>query len=117
MYHFLCLIKLADVDLQGDRPYTKRPDLFRDLFKRSNARIKCRLVDLISRLCDPGMEDFLMEILKEEFFTVRCWAVRALGESGVRKAIPALLKVQKEDPSKEVRKEAGLALKRIKDIA
>ena len=58
----------------------------------------------------------LMKILEEEFFTVRCWAVRALGESGARKAIPALVKVQKEDPSKEVRKEAGLALKRIKDM-
>jgi HEAT repeat protein len=91
-------------------------DIFRDLFKRSNARLKCRLVDLLSRLRDPGIVDFLMEVLKEEFFTVRCWAVRALGESGLRKAIPSLVKVQKEDPSKEVRKEAGLALKKIKDI-
>jgi HEAT repeat protein len=52
-------------------------------------------------------------VLKDEFFTVRCRAARALGKLGDRKTIPVLLNAQKEDPSEEVQKEATLALKKL----
>jgi len=59
------------------------------------------------------MIDFLAKVLEEEFFTVRCRAAKALGELGDLKAIPVLIKAQKEDPSKEVKREAALALKKL----
>ena len=88
-------------------------DFYYEFFKRSNTRLKGLLVDVLGRLKDPSALDYLVKSLKDEFFTVRCRAAKALGELGDRKAIPNLLKVQKEDPSEEVQKEAALALKRL----
>jgi len=91
------------------------PDLvpFAEHFRRSNARLKCRLVALLGRLRKPGMVEFLTGILDQEFFTVRCWVAKALGDLGDRRAIPPLRRLQKEDPSEEVRKEAAAALKKL----
>ncbi|MGA1791399.1 MAG: HEAT repeat domain-containing protein [bacterium] len=89
------------------------PDFFYSYFKRSNTRLKCRLIELFARLKDPRMVDFLIRILDEEFFTVRCWVAKALGGLGNPNAISPLLRIQREDPSDEVRKEAALALKRL----
>jgi HEAT repeat protein len=88
-------------------------DQFSEFFKRSNTRLKCLLVDLLGRLRDPRAVDFLARVFEDEFFTVRCRAAKALGELGDLKAISALLKAQKEDPSEEVQKEAILALKKL----
>jgi len=88
-------------------------DFFSDFFARSNTRIKCLLVDLVGRLGDQYMIEFLAKVLEEEFFTVRCRAAKALGELGDLKAIPVLIKTQKEDPSEEVKREAALALKKL----
>ena len=88
-------------------------DSFCKYFKQSHVRLKCRLIDLLSHIKNQGSIEFLVSCLNEEFFTVRCWAARALGNLKDRRAIPYLLKIQKEDPSKEVRKEATHALKRI----
>lgn len=92
------------------------PDLefFFDFLKRANTRLKCLLVDMLGRLKDPSAVDYLVGIFGDEFFTVRCRAAKTLGELGDRKAIPALLKALKEDPSEEVQKEATRALKRLK---
>jgi HEAT repeat protein len=91
------------------------PDLeyFCDFFKRSNTRLKCLLVELLGRLADPCAVDFLLEVLKDEFFTVRCQAAKALGKLGGRKAVSGLLVAQKDDPSEDVHKEATLALKKL----
>jgi HEAT repeat protein len=59
------------------------------------------------------MVEFLFGIMDQEFFTVRCWIARALGDLGDRRAIPHLRRLQKEDPSEEVRKEASAALKKL----
>lgn len=88
-------------------------EYFSDFFGRSNTRIKCLLVDLLGRVRDPDMTDLLVGMLTEEFFTVRCRVAKALGELGDRKAIPFLLKAQKEDPSEEVKKSAAHALKKL----
>ncbi|MGA1794476.1 MAG: HEAT repeat domain-containing protein [bacterium] len=93
------------------------PDLvaFAEHFRRSNARLKCRLIALLGRLREPGMVEFLTGILDEEFFTVRCWIAKALGNLGDPRAIPPLRRLRKEDPSEEVRKEATAALKKLGD--
>ena len=88
-------------------------DFFRDFFERSNTRLKCLLVDLLGRVGGPEAADFLTEVFDEEFFTVRRRLARALGELGDGKAVPFLLKVRKDDPSEEVRKDAEHALKKL----
>lgn len=88
-------------------------DDFFAFFGRCNTRLKGLLVDTMGRLKDPGVMDCLIKVLEDEFFTVRCRAARALAELGDVKAIPALHKSQKDDPSEEVRREAALALKRL----
>lgn len=90
------------------------PDLnsFYSFFKQSDARLKCRLINLISRHKESYLVDFLNRIIyEEEFFAVRRHAVMMLGELRDKKATSALIKVKKEDPDEEVRKEACLALK------
>lgn len=89
------------------------PVSFAEHFRRSNARLKCRLIALLGRLRKPGIVEFLTGILDEEFFTVRCWIAKALGNLGDPRAIPALRRLRKEDPSEEVRKEATAALKKL----
>ena len=84
-----------------------------DFLKRSNTRLKGYLVEVLGRLRDPRAVDHLVNILEEEFFTVRARAARALGEIGEHRAIPFLLKAQKDDPSAEVQKEAAWALQRL----
>jgi HEAT repeat protein len=89
-------------------------NFFYSFFKLSNARLKCRLVNLLSRLKKSCLLDFLSRIIdEEEFFAVRLHAVKVLGELKDKKATFTLLKAQKGDPSEEVRKEACIALKKF----
>jgi len=88
-------------------------DAFHTFFRRCNTRLKCRLIEVLGRLKEPRTIDLLINVLQEEFCTIRCLAARALGESGDRRAIPPLLRLQKVDTREEVRKETALALKRL----
>ncbi|MBN2374666.1 HEAT repeat domain-containing protein [bacterium] len=91
------------------------PDLefFYDFFRRSSTMLKCRLVELLGRLKGHDVVEFLTRLLQNEFFTVRCSVAKALGEIRDPMAIPSLLKIQKEDPEDDVRREAALALKKL----
>lgn len=91
-------------------------DLFMKIFRQSNTRLKCLLVDLLGRTGNEGAADLLMSLFEEEFLNVRIRAARALGELKIPRAIPVLLKVRKNDPSNEVRKEAALALKKLDSV-
>lgn len=84
---------------------------FSTFITRCNSRLKCILVDLLGRLRKTDSVDLLLQILQDDFYTVRIRAAKSLGEIGNRKAIPHLLKAQKDDPCIEVRKEATSALK------
>ncbi len=91
------------------------PDMeqFDQIFRRSSSRFKVLLVGAIGRIRNPDHIAFLRRVLKEEFFTVRRQAAKALGECGNDRDIPALLAVQRDDPSEEVRREALVALQRL----
>jgi HEAT repeat protein len=86
---------------------------FEQVFKRSSSRFKVQLVSAVGRMRNPDHLPFLRRILKEEFFTVRRQAAKALGECGGDREIPALLEAQRDDPSEEVRREAQIALQRL----
>jgi HEAT repeat protein len=91
------------------------PDMkyYFDFLGRGNTKIKGILVDLLGRLKEKNAVDYLCSIMENEFFTVRVRMAKTLGEINDRRAIPCLLKVFKEDPSEEVRREAAGALKRL----
>ncbi|MGA1791047.1 MAG: HEAT repeat domain-containing protein, partial [bacterium] len=92
-------------------------DLFYTHFNRSNTRLKCRLIDLLGRIRDQRTVDLLIQLLDENFCTIRCLAARALGELGDPKATAPLLRIQKKDPSEEVREEASRAVKKLDHLA
>jgi len=88
-------------------------EYFFEFFGRSSTRLKCMLVDLLGRIKNPGMTNFLIYVLSGEFYVVRARAAKALAEMEDKRAINALLRAQKEDQSEEVRKEATRALKKL----
>lgn len=88
-------------------------DSFFDFLKRSNTRLRCRLVALLGRLRPNNALAHVISLLETDFFTVRAAAARCLGELGDEKAIPSLLVARKEDPSDEVRREAARSLRSL----
>jgi HEAT repeat protein len=91
------------------------PDLeaFERYFARGSSRLKGLLVDLLGRIRQRSAGSFLTGALRQEFFTVRARAARALGELGDGAAVAALRQAYREDPSEEVRREVSAALKHL----
>jgi len=81
--------------------------------KRSNTRLRCRLVAMLGRLRPKEAVPQVISLLETDFFTVRAAAARCLSELGDERAIAPLLAAKKEDPSDEVRREAARALRTL----
>jgi HEAT repeat protein len=116
----LILPLTLDENLQNEvfKPIEKLgvPDFnfFNNFFELSNTQLKCHLINLISKLNESYLLDFLEKIIdEEESFKVRAHAINLLGKLKDKRAASILSKARREDPNKEVRKEACVALKKI----
>ncbi len=90
-------------------------EYFYNFLKCSNNRLKCLLVEILGRIEGNEGARFLAMLLKDELDMARSRAAEALGRVGDERAIPALLAVQRNDVSENVRKEAARAIRKINE--